>query len=233
MGGLQPQGLSSATLRNVLGIRFSTAGQMNDDELERQARSSRFAVFRAPDGSSVAEVDLGHAAGALPRLIEEARSAGAQRLWVHATAVDADLGFRQLGGYARLEAEHLTNRVDLARPPLHLVRRLQFACFAGVWGHHEPSEPHPTDTFVGLHEAGAWIGICELDPATGWIDGPGVITGLRTPDRYARLVRGAAALMQSSPVALETWGDSEETIEAYRQLGFTLLEYVPGWELIL
>jgi hypothetical protein len=60
-----------------------------------------------------------------------------------------------------------------------------------------------------------------------------VIPGLRTPDRYARLVRGAAVLVQSSPVALETWGDSEETIESYRQLGFTLLEYVPGWELIL
>jgi hypothetical protein len=207
---------------------------MNDEELERQAsRSSRLAFFRAPDGSSVAEVDLGQGAGALPRLIEEARSAGAHRLWVHATAVDADLGFRRLGGYARLEAEHLTNRVELARPPLHLVRRLQFACFAGVWGHHEPSEPDPSDTFVGLHEAGAWIGICELDPDTGWIDGPGVIPGLRTPDRYARLVRGAAALVQSSPVALETWGDSEETIASYRQLGFTLLEYVPGWELIL
>ena len=95
------------------------------------------------------------------------------------------------------------------------------------------SEPDPSDTFVGLHEAGAWIGICELDPTTGWIDGPGVIPGLRTPDRYARLVRGAAALVQSSPVGLETWGDSEETIESYRQLGFKLLEYVPGWELIL
>src|SRR3954467_6371646 len=97
------------------GTRFSTAGQMNDEELERQAPgSSRFALFRSPDGSSVAEVDLGHGAGALPRLIEEARSAGAQRMWVHATAVDADLGFRQVGGYARLEAEHLSNRVDLA-----------------------------------------------------------------------------------------------------------------------
>ncbi|MDX6454736.1 MAG: hypothetical protein QOD48_843, partial [Gaiellaceae bacterium] len=63
---------------------------MNDEELERRAsRSSRFALFRAADGSSVAEVDLGQGAGALPRLIEEARSAGAQRLWVHATAVDA------------------------------------------------------------------------------------------------------------------------------------------------
>ena len=108
---------------------------MKDEESNSSASwdwSSRLALFRAPDGSCVAEVDLGQGGGALPRLIEEARSAGAQRLWVHATAIDADLGFQRRGGYARLEAERLTNRVDLAGPPIHLVRRLQFACFAGV-----------------------------------------------------------------------------------------------------
>ena len=60
-----------------------------------------------------------------------------------------------------------------------------------------------------------------------------MIAGLRTPDRYARLVRGAAALLSAGPVALETWGDSEETIESYVQLGFDVVEYVPGWELVL
>jgi len=78
-----------------------------------------------------------------------------------------------------------------------------------------------------------WTGICELDAATGWIDSPGVIPGLRTPDRYARLVRGAATLLPPGPVGLETWGDGEATIEAYVHLGFKVVEYVPGWELIL
>src|SRR6478735_1691651 len=67
-----------------------------------------------------------------PRLSETCCACSpTSRSFVHATAVDADLGFRRLGGYARFEAEHLTNRVELARPPLDLVRRLQFACFAG------------------------------------------------------------------------------------------------------
>ena len=194
---------------------------------------TRFALIRAPDGTRVAEADLRHG-GPVSTLIEEAREAGAQKLWVHATAIDAELGFRRSGGYARLEANRpIVKRVDLATPPYEIVRRLQLDCFAGVWGRHEPSELDPSDTFVGLHEAGAWIGICELEPAARWIDGPGVIAGLRTPDRYARLVRGAAALLSAGPVALETWGDSEETIESYVQLGFEVVEYVPGWELVL
>lgn len=197
-------------------------------------RGAGLALFRAPDGACVAEADLARSVGAIPALIEEARSAGAEKLWVHATAVDAALGFRRCAGYARLEADSPTkNPVDLASPPFEAISPLQFACFAGVWGHHEPSEPDPSDTFVGLHEAGAWVGICEFDPDTGWIDGPGLIPGLRTPDRYARLVRGAVALMPSGPVGLETWGDSDETIESYVQLGFKLVEYVPGWELML
>ena len=196
--------------------------------------STRFALFRAIDGTRVAETDLRRGVGTAAALIEEAREAGAQKLWVYATAVDAELGFRRSGGYARLEADRpIADRVDLATPPFEIVRRLQLDCFAGVWGHHEPSEPDPADTFVGLHEAGEWIGICELEPAARWIDGPGVIAGLRTPDRYARLVRGAAALLPAGPVALETWGDSEETIESYVQLGFDVVEYVPGWELVL
>jgi hypothetical protein len=30
-----------------------------------------------------------------------------------------------------------------------------------------------------------------------------------------------------------TWGDDEETLAAYVELGFRPLEYVPGWELNL
>jgi hypothetical protein len=191
------------------------------------------ALFRAPDGSNVAEVDL-RQGGALPALIEQARSAGAQKLWVHAPAIDSGLGFRRCGGYARLEAERPIRCVDLPSPPPRLVRELQLACFTGVWGHPEPAtEPDPAATFVGLHEAGVWTGICEVDVAAGWIDSPGVVAGLRTPDRYARLVRGAATLLPEGLVGLETWGDSEETIEAYLYLGFKVVEYVPGWELIL
>ena len=198
--------------------------------------SEPIARFRSCDGRSVAEVKLAHA-GRTPirQLIDAARSSGAELLWVHAVAVDSDLGFERRGGYARFEAEHPREPVDLAAPPLEVVRELQLACFAGVWGRPEPAaDVDPDARFVGLKEGGDWVGICEVDPELGWIDGPGVLPAYRTPDRYARLVRGAAALLHSDDLTtLETWGDSAQTLDAYRGLGFELAEYVPGWELVL
>jgi hypothetical protein len=32
---------------------------------------------------------------------------------------------------------------------------------------------------------------------------------------------------------LETWGESAQTLEAYRALGFEVVEELPGWELRL
>jgi hypothetical protein len=167
-------------------------------------------------------------------VIDAARRVGARAVWVHATAIDAGLGFRQRGGYARLEAEQLPPAAELAQPPRRQVRALQGACFAGVWGHSEPAdEPDPESLYVGLHEFGAWVGICSVDVEERWIDGPGLLPSLRTADRYARLVRAAATALEPGPVTLESWGDSRETLAAYRELGFVLAEYVPGWELLL
>lgn len=104
---------------------------------------------------------------------------------------------------------------------------------AGVWGHSEPANLDPTTTFVGLHEHERWVGICEVDGGRRRIVDPGLRRGLRTPDRYARLVRGAAGRLGSGPVTLETRGDSEETLAAYLDLGFSLVEPVPGWQLNL
>ena len=53
---------------------------------------------------------------------------------------------------------------------------------------------------------------------------------LRTPDRFARLVRGAARYLRNEPVVLETWGDAESTLVS---LGFELVHSVSGWELDL
>jgi hypothetical protein len=87
---------------------------------------------------------------------------------------------------------------------------------------------------VGLYEKGRWVGICQLDLIERWIDGPGVHPMLRTPERSAQLVQGAAAyLPRNRPVTLETWGESERTLEAYRELGFEVIERLPGWELRL
>lgn len=194
------------------------------------------ARFRSCDGRSVAEAKLAGENGRVPirQLIDSARWAGADVLWVQAYVVDSDLGFRRRGGYARFEAPAAREPVELAVPPHEIVHDLQRACFSGVWGRTEPpAELDPEARHVGLKERGMWIGICEVDVELRWIDGPGVLPGFRTPDRFARLVRGASALLPTGMVTLETWGDGDETLEAYRALGFRLSEYVPGWELTL
>jgi hypothetical protein len=66
-----------------------------------------------------------------------------------------------------------------------------------------------------------------------WIDGPGVVPSLRTPERYARLVQGAAAHLGEGPAVLDSWGDSPSTLAAYTGLGFEVVESVSGWELDL
>jgi hypothetical protein len=196
--------------------------------------SAQPAVVRASDGSLVVDVDLERSAASdLPRLIADARAVGADSIWVTGFAVDVALGFEHAGGYARLEAPAPPAPVELPSPPPTQIRELQIICFAGVWGHHEPANVDPSTTFVALHEGDRWVGICEVDTARRRIVDPGVRRGLRTPDRYALLVRGAAARLGSGPVTLETWGDTEETLAAYRELGFALAEYVPGWRLNL
>jgi hypothetical protein len=199
----------------------------SDDEL-------MLARFRAPDGSLVAEADFtrGHR-WPVEDLIARARSLGADKLWVLAHVIDAGFGFTRCGSYARLDAPRPPAPIELPFPPMDRVREIQRACFGDVWGHHDPGLPDPDSVFVGLHEGGTWVGICEVDPEAQWIDGPGVVPVLRTPDRFARLVRGAATYLRNEPVVLETWGDTTSTLDAYASLGFEVAQLVSGWELYL
>jgi hypothetical protein len=192
------------------------------------------ARFRAADGTHVAEVNLTLGRrSSVEELIARARVLGAERLWVHAHVVDAGFEFRRRGSYTRLEAVRPPAPVELPSPPAGRIQEIQRACFGDIWGRHDPGPPDPDSVFVGLHERGSWVGICEIDPEAQWIDGPGVVPTLRTPDRYARLVRGAAAYLRNEPVVLETWGDAPSTLDAYGTLGFRVVQSVSGWELDL
>jgi hypothetical protein len=182
----------------------------------------------------VAEIDLnGPTRHSLDSVIARARAIGADKLWIHARVVDARFGLEPCRGYARLEAAKPPTPIRLPNPPRFRIHELQCGCFSDVWGHHDPGPPAPDSIFVGLHERGQWVGICEVDPEAQWIDGPGLLPGFRTPERYARLVRGAARYLKADPVVLETWGDAAQTLAAYLLLGFRLVESVPGWELDL
>jgi hypothetical protein len=194
-------------------------------------------VSRAADGSLVIVLHLteeweGHD---LEELVAEARAFNAHAIWVFGGgSIDPALGFTPTGGYLRLEAPVPPAPLLLTAPPSESVRELQATFFSGVWGRYEPVSRDPVSRYVALYEKGRWTGICQVDVMAGWIDGPGVHPLLRTPERSAQLVRGAAALLpRNLPVNLETWGESPETIGAYRDLGFEVIEEVPGWELRL
>jgi len=206
-----------------------------DDLEERFDDHPATAQFRAADGTLVVEADLRRGgAASLPEIVELARAAGADAVWVHAAAVDAALGFEQRGGYARLSAERLPSPVEVTFVPHAEAAGLQSACFAGVWGHAEPEDPpDPETVFVGLRESGALVGICAVDLAERWIDGPGLLPGHRSAGRFAQLVQAAATLLGHGPAFLESWGDEAETVAAYEALGFELVDYVSGWELRL
>jgi hypothetical protein len=205
------------------------------EDFDSLVAASSVAVFNAADGSLVVELSPPIYPDEISRVVAIASPRGIRAIWVRGSFVSGEsLGFQPRRGYARLQAINVLTEIDAVRPPLSLVPELQRACFSGVWGHHRPAvEADPDATFVGLHESGAWVGICEVDLERNQIDSPGLSTRFRTPDRYARLVREAASILAPGPVTLETWGDTEATLAAYRELGFVLVEYVPGWERIV
>jgi hypothetical protein len=190
-------------------------------------------LSHAADGSLVIVVHLSGQADAtdIEQLVADARNRDARAIWVFGGSIDPSLGFTPTSGYVRLEAPVPPAPILLSAPPFERVRELQTTCFAGIWGRYEPVSPDPASTYVGLFEKGRWVGVCQALAIAGWVDGPGVHPMLRTPERSAKLVRGAATyLPPDRPVTLETWGEPVETLEAYRALGFEVIEKLPGWE---
>lgn len=190
-------------------------------------------VFRAADGSLVVELDVSNG-GQVAQLIADAREVGADAVWIEGPTVDPGQGFRRTGGHVTLRAVVPPPALGLPTLPRRAVRDVQRACFAGIWGRREPGAVDPAASFVGLHDGRQWVGICEVRVEERTIGCPGVLPMLRSPERSAELVRGAAALLPpDEPVTLETSGESDETIAAYRELGFEIVTSVPGWELRL
>lgn len=193
-------------------------------------------ISRAADGSLVIIVraTTDSETSDLEEVVREARAFDARAIWVFGGSIDPALEFIPTSGYVRLEAPAPPEPLLLPTPPNECVRDVQTACFAGIWGRFEAVSRDPASRYVGLYEKGRWTGICQVHVIERWIDGPGVQPMLRTPERSAELVRGAAAyLPRNRPVTLETWGESGQTLEAYRALGFEVIERLPGWELRL
>lgn len=188
-----------------------------------------FQLAVSTDGARVYETDVFDA-----RTLERARAAGAQLVWVHSNDDLESHGFRRAGAYVRMHCDAVPVR-KRGEPPL--VEERDYAAvlaqaYAGLWGHKEvtrAAEPPEGAVVVGVPVTG----LCTVWPDERLIDGPGVIESARSPEAYASLLLYACAVLGEGPADLDSWGDDDEVIEAYEDLGFDVVERVQGWELKL
>jgi hypothetical protein len=165
--------------------------------------------------------------------VEAARVEGAQLLWVHSNEDLSVHGFRGAGSYVRMHADEVPLR---KREPPFIEERdyaqVLARAYSGLWGHKDVSplaQPPDGSVVVGLPV----VGLCTVFPAERLIDGPGVLPEGRSADACPSLLVSACVVLGAGPADLDSWGDAEETIEAYEDLGFDVVERVQGWELEL
>jgi hypothetical protein len=181
------------------------------------------------DGVTVVELE-----SFSPEDATAARAAGAQALWVHTNDDLSAHGFRRAGAYLRMHADDVPVRARV-EPPLLEERdyaEVLARAYSGLWGHKlvSPLAQPPEDAVVvGVPV----VGLCRVWPARRLIDGPGVLPEGRSVDAYASLLLSACKVLGPGAADLDSWGDDDETIETYEDLGFDVVERVQGWELTL
>jgi hypothetical protein len=181
------------------------------------------------DGKEVVELEAFE-----PPDVDAARAAGAELLWVHSNEDLSAHGFHRAGQYVRMHTDEVPVRANRAVP---LLEERDYAetlarAYSGLWGHKyvSPLATPPEDAVVvGLPV----VGICRVWKDDRLIDAPGVLPEARSADAYASLLLSACCVLGDGPADLDSWGDADDVIEAYEDLGFDVVERVQGWELAL
>jgi hypothetical protein len=166
--------------------------------------------------------------------VEAARAEGADVLWVHTNDDLSVLGFRRAGAYVRMHADEVPVR-PRREPPILEERdyaEVLARAFTGLWGHKHVS-PLATPPAGAIVIGVPVVGLCIVLPDERLIDGPGILPEGRSPDAYASLLVSACTALGAGPADLESWGDADDVLEAYEDLGFDVVERVLGWELAL
>jgi hypothetical protein len=192
---------------------------------------SEFLEAVSSDGRRVLEAELGDET--VGDWILRARQADAELLWLH-TGVDLSKhGFERFPGYVRMRTERPPPGEPLARlEPEDYVRTLEGA-YRGLWGHKlisPDAEPPPGAVVLGLYERRRPIALCTVFTAQRLVDGPGVLPESREASVYTRLLLGACALLGAGRIELDSWGDCSTVIDAYRYLGFEIVDSAAGWQ---
>jgi hypothetical protein len=183
-------------------------------------------VVLSVDGKRVVELET-----CTEDAVAAARVAGAELVWTHSEDDLSALGFHRAGAYTHLRAEAVPVR-DRGEPPFLEERdyaEVLARAYSGLWGHkHVPhlAQPPEDAVVVGVPVTG----LCRVWPAQRLIDAPGILPEARSPDAYASLLLYACAVLGPGPADLESWGDSDEVLEAYEDLGFDVVKQSAGWE---
>jgi hypothetical protein len=197
--------------------------------------ADRLQYAHSPAGEPIAEYELEPGEeGLLPELATAARKHGANRLCVYSTADLSAAGFARRDGYRLFTASAVPVGDSLPVLDPETVAAVWPQAFIGQWGHHlvQPADYAVVGEaiYVGLPDGDDWLGLCRAEPERRHVDGPGFVGRPGNARQAQALVLGACAQLGPGPVTLETWGDRAEP---YLELGFSIAEDCPGWELAL
>ena len=128
-------------------------------------------------------------------------------------------------------------------------------CYEGLWGHQEVSEAQmaswlpefsPESLFLVYSPSGKVVGISRVDPnaecsdpqdkPTGYIDAPGFHHHHRRMDLYRALLLTGMHWLQDQGlqnVKMESWGDKQEILNLYGDLGFEITRKLVSYKLPL
>jgi hypothetical protein len=198
------------------------------------ADRAEFLEAVSSDGRRVLEAELGDEQ--VGEWIMRAREVGAELLWLHTNVDLAGDGFERFPGYVRMRTEFPPRGELLPRlKPEHYARTLDSA-YQGLWGHKlvsSDAEPPPEAVVLGLYERHEPIGLCTVFTAERLVDAPGVLPDKRNAAAYTRLLLGACAELGAGRIDLDSWGDCPAVIDAYKEIGFNIVEHAGGWQLRL
>jgi mycothiol synthase len=147
-------------------------------------------------------------------------------------------------------AEYSLKRYSEVNDPRILLDALNI-CYLDMWGHQHneqrSAEELKSPRFLKYYDAdnilllfgnnNSIIGICSLKPegkresngeVSDLLDGPGIIQALREKDLQRELVlTGIHHLRKKGtrPITLEFWGETENALKSYRQLGFEMFNH--------
>lgn len=194
---------------------------------------------RTPDGRKLLEIVSEDLDTTIEALLDLARANDVEVIWIHGGDFLSE-GFTRRQGFMRLSCTwEETGIAGSELPILSEAERVELmnSAFRGIWGHHayDPARDSGDSRriTIGFYVDGAAAGVCTFWPDQRLVDGPGVREPYRDAETKVKLLKSACNELGAGSIEVETWGEDNEALVLYRQLGFEEIEKEVGWELNL